>query len=364
MRLSLSQRRSAVGLLSSLLALAIGIAAGLLLLASSGVSVGDAVQALYEGAFGSWGQTAATLARAVPLAGVALAWMVAARGGLFNVGLDGQIVIGGIAAAAVALLIGLPSGVHLLAATVAGVIGGLAWAGIATLLRTTRGVNEIISTLMLNFVALQLLSWAVRGPLQGSQGLPQTDSIPTSAAWPSLEARAGLNWEIVLIVVLAVAVAVLLGRTAFGFRLRFTAANERAARAGGIRTTRVGALAMLISGGIGGLVGAGLILGGQSKVMTDGFNGTYGYDGIAVALIARTSVPAALLAAILFAALRQGGDLLEATTGAPAALIEVMQGLIIVLVAASTLLTDRMAARRVDAPDPAPRSTAPSVQEA
>ena len=243
-------------------------------------------------------------------------------------------------------------------------MGGAIWSGIATFLWASRGVNEIISTLMLNFVAIQVLSWVIRGPLKAEgQSLPQTRSIPDSAIWPTIEARGGLNWDLLLIVVLAILVAVMLRSSAFGFRLRASAANEKAARSAGIATVRVRSLAMLISGGIGGLVGAGLILGGQSRVMSDGFNGTFGYDGIAVALVARTSVPAAALTAVLFAALRQGGDLLEAVTGVSSALVEIMQGIIIVLVAGSAVLTRRVELRRVDG-TPLPEVAAPSVADA
>ena len=354
MTVPMGVRRGVVGAGSSLIALAAGLGLGLLLIVIEGVPVGTALTSIVDGAVGGSTETAATVARAIPLVGAALAWMVASRGGLFNVGIDGQMIVGGITAMMAALLLDLPPGLHLVVALGAGLLGGAAWAGVATALWATRGVNEIIATLMLNLIAVQLLSWIIRGPLHASgQQFAQTDPVPTSAAWPSIVPQAGLNWSLVLTAALMIGVAVLLKASDFGFRLRASAANEKAARSAGIATVRVRSLGMLLSGGIAGLVGADLVLGGESQVMSDGFTGTIGFDGIAVALVARTSIVAAALVALVFAALRQGGSQLEATAGVSAAPVEVMLGAVILFVAGSAVLSRRLEVRRVDASQPA-----------
>src|SRR5262249_54860551 len=148
---------------------------------------------------------------------------------------------------------------------------------------------------------------------------------------------------------LVVGTWLLIRKTTYGFRLRLSAANEPAARAAGVHTTRVRAAALLIAGGLAGLVGAGLVLGAPTHTMSDGVSGNFGYEGIAVALVARNSPWAVIPSALLFAALHQGGDLMEARLDVSSSLILVTQGIVIVLVAGSAFLTRRVRAYRVDA---------------
>jgi ABC-type uncharacterized transport system permease subunit len=342
-------RRVALELGSSLVAVAIGLGISLLLIVLAGKPAGAAARTFIDGSFGSTDELAATATNMVPLILVALGWIVAVSGGLFNVGLDGQIVVGGLVATELALAISLPTGLHLVVAVLASAVAGAAYAGIAAALWAWRGANEIVSTLMLNFVAIQILSWAVRSPLKDpTQQNARSAEFPHSAWWPQLVPDAGLNWDLVLAVAMAAVVGMLLAKTTFGFGLRLTAANEAAARSAGTRTSTVRAIAMLCSGGLGGLAGASLILGGQSHSLTDGFNATWGYDGIAVALVARNNPWACLPSALLFAALRQGGSVIETSLSISSSLVLVTQGIVIAVVAAAIVLSRRIRSRRVD----------------
>ena len=167
-------------LLTSTVGVIAGLGLALATIAVSGAPVVASMRAILDGAFGGSAELSATVAEMVPLIVIGLAWILASSGGLFNVGLDGQIVAGGIAAGAVAIELGLPPGLHLLLPIVAGIVGGIAWAGVAGGLWAWRGVNIIVSTLMLNFIALEMLSWIVRGPLKqpGQASLTPRQSHP------------------------------------------------------------------------------------------------------------------------------------------------------------------------------------------
>lgn len=335
---------------SSVVAIVVGLGIALLVIAASGISASQAATALVEGAFGGHDQVAATFARMIPLSLVALAWIAAYSGGLFSIGFQGQIIAGGICAVVVALFVPAPAGLHVVLGILAGVAAGTMWAGIAAVLWARRGVNEIVSTLMLNFIAIEILSWVVRGPLK-TNATPtiQTDPIPRSARWPELIHGTGLNYDLFLVPILVVGLYLLLKKTTYGFRLRLSAANEAAARAAGVHTVRVRTAGLLLAGAISGLVGSSLILGAQTHTMSDGLSGTFGYDGIAVALVARNSPWAVVPSALLFAALHQGGDLMEVRLNISSSLILMTQGIVIVLVTGSAFLSRRVRAYRVDA---------------
>jgi ABC-type uncharacterized transport system permease subunit len=351
---------SALALATSTAIALSAIAVSIAVIAIAGHSPGAALSAIWDGAFGGRQEFGGTLEKMIPLTLIALAWIVAFSARRINIGFDGQITAGGITAAVVALGVhGLPVYVHLPLAIAAGILGGAVYAAIPAWLWAVRGVSEIITTLLLNFVAVQILNWLVRGPLQEStHGFAETDLLPHSAVWPRVLARAPLTWDVLFIPALVVLVAFVLTRTTLGFRLRLTGANEEAARYAGTRTVRVGALALIASGGIAGLVGSSLILGSESGVMTDNFSANYGFDGIVTALLGRNSPAGCIPAALLFAALRQGGGLMEARVGVSSSLVQITQGLVVTLLAGSVLLLARVRHRRRRVADDAPSSVA------
>jgi simple sugar transport system permease protein len=322
---------AAVGV--ALVALLIGLA----FIGVSGASMPDAVSSLVHGAFGDSDRFAGVISKMVPLTLVALGWIIVFRAGRFHVGFPGQIMVGGIFAAFVGLhLHGLPHVVHLPLAALAGVLGGLLFAGIAAWLWAARGVNEILSTLLLNLIAFQILDWLTSGPLKQKGGvIPTTDPLDSDSRWPVLYSHV-LHWDVVLVPIAVAAIALILTRTRFGVRISLVGGNDRFAHTVGVRVKRVGVSVILMSGALAGLAGTSLVLGGEDAGMTRDFEGAYGFDGIAVALLARNSPLAVLPAAALFAILRQGSDLLEANLGVSTALIDVTQGLIILLVLGAT----------------------------
>lgn len=321
----------------------------------------EAARALYDGAFGSRAQVAGTLSKVIPLTLVALGWIVLFTTRRISIGFEGQILVGGIAATFVGLkLAGLATALHLPLALLAAVAAGALYAGIAAWLWARRGVNEIISTLMLNLIAIQLVSWLVRGPIQEpTRTFPRSATIPDAALWPRIIQHTSLGFDVFLVVALVAAAWIVLKKTAFGFKLRLTGANEPAARLAGVRTVGVTTVAFLVSGGLAGLAGSSLILGGETASMSDNFSASFGFTGIVVALLARNNPAGVLPAALLFAALRQGGGLMEARVGVSAAVVLITQAIVIVLVAAASYGFDRRRAVRVDAAELEPATAGP-----
>lgn len=335
-------RRLTGGLFSlafSCVVVAVAVGICLLVIALVGKPPGASALALWNGAFGGREEIAGTLAKTIPLALVALGWIIAYGANRINVGFEGQIIVGGVCAAVAGLqLQGLPHFVHLPIAIACGVAGGAAWAGIAAYLWARRSVNEIISTLLLNFVAIQLLSWLILGPLQEpAHSNAESSPVASTSRWPSLLAHTPLAWDVLLVPVAAGAVAFLISRTVFGYRLRLTGASEPTARYAGVKTVQVAVWALVASGAMAGLAGSSLILSGESGTLAENFSANYGFDGIVVALLARNSPTGVIPAALLLAALRQGGVQVEAQVGVSSALVQIIQGVVIILIAGTAL---------------------------
>lgn len=336
------------GIASSLLAVVLALLVSMGIIAAFGDPPLAAIQNLWIGAFGSSQQIGGTLSYLTPLVIVALGWILVASVGRISVGFDGQILVGGILATTVGVnLAGLPTALHLPLGILAAIAGGAVWAGIAAWLWAARRVNEIIATLLLNFVAAKIVAWLVRGPLQEpSGGFPQSSPLTPSARWPDLVPNTPLAGDIFVALLLVAAMPLLLRSTGFGYRLRLTGANDEAARHAGVNTKRITVAALVISGALSGLAGSSLILAGQTGVMSDGFNQNLGFYGIVVALLARNSPVGTLPAALLVGALLQGGPFMQAQVGISSALVSLVQGLVVVFVAGSVFLNRGRAARR------------------
>ena len=333
-------------LLSVLVALA-ALAVALIFVVASGVSPGRAASAFIDGVFGSQLNLAGTLTQMVPLTMVALGWIVVFRAGRFHVGFPGQIIFGGLFVSIVALKVSLPHVIHLPLAILAGMVGGALYAAIAALLWAKRGVNEILSTLLLNLVAVQIIGWWVRKPFHDpTTPLPLTPYLHGTARWPSLIQNTQLHWDIFLIPVAMFAVWFILAKTTFGFGVRLVGANEHVARHAGLSPQAVGSQAIILSGALAGLAGSSLVLAGSTPAMGEDFAGSFGFTGIAVALLARNSPIGVLPAALLFAALQQGGGVMEATVGISSSLAGFIQGLMIILVLAATTILFLVRQRR------------------
>lgn len=301
----------------------------------------DALAAFWDGAFGSaFALWSATFVRATPLLLVGLAVALAFRAGILNIGAEGQLLAGAAAATALALALpGLPRPAVIGGMVVVGAAAGAAWAGIAALLRRRFGVLEVISTIMLNFVALHLVSWLVRGPLQEPTGIyPQSATLAATGRWPLLLSGQRVHLGFVLGVVLAGLVWWLLSRTAAGFRVRAVGAGERAAvSTGGVDAGRTMAGAFLASGALAGIAGASEV-GGVTWALYEGISPGYGYTAIAVALLARLDARWVVVSALFFGALEAGAAAMQRDAGIPSVVVQVAVGLVILAVLAATRL--------------------------
>ena len=324
-----------------------GIAISLAIIAATGGSPIDALVALLDGSLGTRKRIAITAARMSPLVLIALGWIVAFRGAKVNLGLQGQMIVGGIAAAYIALEgPSLPPALALIVATLAGVVAGALYAAIAAVLWAKRGVNEIVSTLMLTFIAQQVLLWIVRGPLHDlSSSAFQSRSLPSEYRWPALVDRTPFTMEVFLTVAAVGVILFVLNRTVFGYKLRLAGENPESARHAGVQTVRTIVLSFVVSGGLAGLGGSALVIGGERNVLSGGFAGNIGFTGIVVALVARNSPVGCVAAAALFAILDTGGSVMQVRADVPSEMILITQGIIVVLVATSVILTRRLEAR-------------------
>jgi general nucleoside transport system permease protein len=323
------------GLLSSFVAVMLALACGAVLIAGWGVNPLTAYGALVSGAFGNWNSLAETLLRAIPLIFTGLAVALAFRGGSFNVGAEGQLILGAAAAAWVGLAVhGLPAPALIVLMMLAAIVAGALWSLLAGSLKLKFGASELITTIMLNYVAIEFDSYLLHGPLQeAARYLPQTERLPALANLPTLIPRTRLNIGFVIAVIAALLAQFALWRTVWGFRLRVTGLNARAALNAGINVTGMTIWAFGVSGALAGLAGYMEVVGVQHR-MIENLSPGYGYTGIIVALLGQTSPLGVLSSAILFAALQVGATTMEAAAGVPSTLATIIQGLVVLFVIA------------------------------
>jgi simple sugar transport system permease protein len=304
-------------------------------LAASGFDIGRAFIALFSGSLGSWYAIGSgTLVRATPLILTGLAVAIAFRAGVLNIGAEGQFLLGAAAGAAVALGIHASSLVLIVLTLAAGSVAGAAWAGIAAVLRSRFHVLEVISTILLNFLAANLLSFLVRGPMQEpTRVYPQTLTIPDAAQLPRFGSATRLHLGFAIAVVACMVSWWTIRFTAGGFRLRAVGANPHAARSAGlIDVERVTNRAFLTSGALAGLAGA-IEVCGVTYALYENISPGYGYTAIAVALLARLNAGAVIVAGIVFGALEAGGASMQRDAGVPSVVVSVVEaGIILVLV--------------------------------
>jgi ABC-type uncharacterized transport system permease subunit len=292
---------------------------------------------------GSW-QTALnplseTLTYAAPLVFTGLSVALAFRGGLFNIGGQGQAVIGAITAAVAGFAFGLPVVLNLIVALIAGMVGGAVWGFVPGILKARTGAHEVITTIMLNYVATLFLGWLI---LQNSVQAPghtdaKSKAVAETAQLPSFGGSLRVNLGIIIAVLVTAAVAWLLNRSAFGFELRAVGANPAAARTAGISVARTYTLLMVVAGGLAGLGGATQVL-GTLHALTPQVIANIGFDGLLVALLGRNRPWGTLLAALLFGGLRAGGNLMQVDAQISLELVSVLQALIVIFIAAPALV--------------------------
>jgi general nucleoside transport system permease protein len=307
-------------------------------LTASGDAVFQAYQALFLGAFGGWSQLSETLVEATPLICAGLAVTLAFRTGLFNIGAQGQLIWGALLAGWVGFGLHLPPVLHVVVALVAGIIGGALWGGVVGLLKARTGAHEVITTIMLNYVALATLTWLLTTSFLQRPGStePISPVVDDNAQFLRLGGTR-LNIGLLLALLAVVFVWWLLSRSTLGFELRAVGANPDAARTAGMSVGRAYFLSMLIAGGLAGLAGTQQVL-GTNLPLTDGIAATIGFDAITVALLGRGTPFGTLFAALLFGALNAGDSQMQAATDTPLALVTVLQATIVLFVAAPALV--------------------------
>jgi len=325
--------------LEPLAAIAIALAVVSLLLLALGADPLRALGALASGAFGDRLAWTTTVLRMCPLALVGLGVAVAFRCGVWNIGGEGQLYLGALAATAVAtrLAADAPAILLLPLLVIGGATAGALWAGIAAVLRVRRGVSEVLSTILLNFVALLLVAYAVHGPLQEvTHAYPQSGAFPDAARLGFLPGAGRVHTGLVLALLLPAAVWFGLFRTAAGLRLRAVGLAPEAARYAGIRPEREVVVALLLSGGLAGLAGA-LEVSGVTGRLFENLSSGYGFTAIAVALLARLHPLGVLPAALFFAALSTGSGAMQRVAHVPSVTVQVIEALVIFLSASFAL---------------------------
>ena len=314
-----------------------------------GEVVGNAYSALFQGAVVNFeGTTAArvfrpiteTMTVATPLIFAGLGLGIGFRAGLFNIGAQGQIILGGIFAGYIGFTFDLPVGLHLLLAVIGAALGGAIWASIAGVLKATTGANEVIVTIMLNNVAIYLIGYLLTTPLLQRPGgaNPISPPVPDSAAYPLLlGSQFRLHLGFVVALLAAVAVWWLMERSTLGLQFRAVGANPSAARTAGMSVPWVTVWVMAIAGGLAGLAGSAQVL-GTERVLTSGVAASFGFDAITVALLGRSKPLGTVLAGLLFGGLRAGGFAMQARTGTPIDIVLVVQSFIVLFIAAPPLV--------------------------
>jgi ABC-type uncharacterized transport system permease subunit len=365
-RVPLGQRLRAFALqllapvVSLLIAAVLGVLV-ILVVQQSWADVVDVADAMWSYGLFNRNSLAFILGRATPLIFAGLAVAVAFKAGLFNIGVEGQYAIGALCAGYVGYQLSAPTAVHLPLTILAGMAGGLLWATIPALLKVYRGAHEVISTIMMNFVAnavlLYLLSGALKDPNQrGAIAQQQTPQVEPSAQVGSMvpffnsigfdfRGSAPLTWFFVLAIVAAAVYALTVRRTRFGFELRVLGTNPRAAEPSGIRSNAMIVKAMLLSGAIAGLAGLQDVLAIDDRMKLDYIRG-YGFTAIAVALLGRNSGLGIVAAALLFSFLDRASSGIGLSTDVPKEVTDILKGVIILTIVIAYEVVRRLAARR------------------
>lgn len=336
MSLDARTRGLIVTVLTSVAAVAIALLVGAIFILLSNQNPITAYRALLEGAFGSRRAIGETLASSTPYIFGGLAFAVAYRAGLFNIGIEGQMIMGGLAAGLLAAWnFDLPTVIYLPCALLVAAIAGGLWAAIAGALKAVSGAHEVITTIMLNYLAYQILSYTLLrtdGWLPVNPQLQATDPANPNARLPNILSGSRLHAGLILGLIMAAVVGYLLFRTTFGYRLRTVGLSKGAAAYAGMSWGATIVVAMFISGALGGLGGASETLGllGQQYNAPQG----YGFASIAVGLVGRNNPVGVVLAALLFGTLRSGSTAMQNQAGTSKELVLVLQGLVILAFAA------------------------------
>lgn len=323
-----------------IIAVAIALAIGAVIIVLIDESPIKVLMTLLRGAFGDQAKIAGTLLQTTPILICGVAACIGLRGGMFNVGIEGQLFLGGFAAAWVGFALPLPAGLHVVVGMAVAVLAGAAWVAIPAYFRARYNTNEVVSTILSNYVAVLLTSYFTIFLFKRPGGWSETPPILPTAYLPELFSFSRLNWGLVIGLALALFVAWFFRHTAKGYSISMVGSAPKFAEYGGIDVKRQGFLVLLASGAVGGLAGGIETLGVHHRFM-EGFAPGFGFDGLIAALLANGSPIGTIFTALFFGALRNGSLLLETDTSASREIITVIQALIILAVSAQVLMKRR-----------------------
>ena len=325
--------------LSPVIAIAAALFVGAILILIAGKNPITAYAVLFQESLANYYGFGNTLTKTTPLLLTSLGVLVALKADLFNIGGEGQIYMGGLGSALIGLYVkGLPLFLHLPLALLGGFLFGAIWGWIPGYLKAVQGVNEVITTLLLNYIAQYFISYLVTGPMMEpgapspfSPKLPETAQLPTIL--PQTQTHAG-------ILIALIAAGILWGvflRSPLGYQIEAVGQNPIAARYAGMFVERTLILTMAVSGGLAGLAGASEVMGLKYRLF-ENFSGGYGFDAIAIALLSRGSIPGVIFIALFFGALRSGANVMQRSAGVPVTVVYAIQGLTVLFIAISFAL--------------------------
>jgi simple sugar transport system permease protein len=316
-----------------------------------------AYRALIDGAFGSTNAVAETIVKATPLLLVGIGICIAYRGNVINIGGEGQMIVGAIAATWFGLrYTDLPGWLMIILAMAIAALAGSIWGGIPGALKAYFNVNEILSTVMMNAIAVQLMNYVLTGPMidpvqsEKASQIPQTARLVEAYRLPRL-VPTRLHLGALIAVILAVLVYILLWRTTLGYRIRSVGQNKFASRYAGIKVNRYIIIALMLSGALAGLAGATQVFGVNFRLITDGstsgFTGRAGYNGIVAALFGSLHPLITIPASVLFGGLLVGANTMQRVTQVPSTLITALNGLVVVFVVSSEIWRKKRQQKRL-----------------
>lgn len=301
-----------------------------IIIAISGGDPLHSFSSIFEGAFGSARAIGDTLSKSTPLIITGIAIALGLRAGLFNIGAEGQLLMGALAAAWIGYAVDLPAFIHIPLCMAAGMITGALWGFIPGILKAKRGVHEVISTIMLNYIAFYFTHYMVTYPMKDSTTMaPQTPEMHLSAQLGYIVSPGGINWGIIIALICSTAYGIFLWRSKPGYEVRIVGVSPDAAKTAGINVSKTLVMVMILSGALAGLAGSVEVMGIHHKFY-DQFSPGYGFDSVAVALLGNNAALGTTLSAFLFGALKNGALNMQLNTNTPKEIVTIIQAVVIV----------------------------------
>ncbi len=330
-------------LASSITAIVLALLVGAGLIAIAGVNPIHAYSILFSEALANYYGFGNTLTKTAPLLLTSLGVLIALKAGQFNIGGEGQIYMGGLGSALVGLYIqGLPALIHVPLALLGGFLLGALWGAIPGYLKALRGVNEVITTLLLNYIALYLVSYLVSGPMmEPNAPSPFSPAIAPTAQLPILLPQTQTHAGILLGLLATVMLWFVFAFTPFGYQIEAVGQNPIAANYAGMPVRRIIITALALAGGLAGLAGAGEVMGLKYRLF-ENFSPGYGFDAIAIAILSRGNLAGVVLISLFFGALRSGANVMQRSAGVPVTVVYAIQGLTVLFIAISLVLERRI----------------------